>query len=157
MRNRIPPDAFEYYLGLGPRRGYAAVAQHFGVSVRGVTKRALKEGWQARLARIEEDARRKADEQAAETLQAVNGRHLKMLRAIQAKAVQALQAMPLDSALAAVRALDLSIKQERLILGEPSERTEVAVEQLVRREHERWMKLAGCDEEDDGASLGQAG
>lgn len=151
MRNKIPEDAFDYYLALGPGRTYATVAQHFQVSVRGVTKRALKDGWQARIAKIEEAARHKADEKAAETLEAVNGRHLKTLRLIQAKAIQALQSMSLDSALAAVRSLDIAIKHERLILGEPSERTEVSVEEIVRREYERWMTPGGSRlPEDDG-------
>ena len=147
MRRRIPADAFAYYQGLGPGRTYAAVAKHFRVSVRGVTKRALKEGWQARLSQIEEQARRKADEKAADSLAAVNDRHLKTLRLIQAKALQALQGMSLGSAIDAVRALDLSIKHERVILGEPSERTEVAVEETIRREYQRWMIQGGGDAE----------
>ncbi len=72
---------------------------------------------------------------------------------IQAKALQALHNMPVTSAMDAIRALDLSIKHERLILGEPSERTEVSVEEVVRREYERWMLPTGSrlpPDEDDG-------
>jgi len=70
----------------------------------------------------------------------VNARHLQTLRAIQVKALQALQVMPLDSGMDAVRALDTAIRQERVILGEPGERSAVSVEDLVRREAQRWMK-----------------
>jgi hypothetical protein len=139
MRNRIPEDAFDYYLGLGAGRTYVAVATHFKVSVRGVTKRALKDGWQERIAKIEAAARNKADEKAAESLEAINDRHLKMLRAIQAKALQGLQRLPLDNAMDCVRALDLAIRQERVVIGEPGDRTEVSVEDIVRKEYERWM------------------
>jgi len=59
----------------------------------------------------------------------VNARHLQTLRAIQVKALQALQVMPLDSGMDAVRALDTAIRQERVILGEPGERSAVSVEE----------------------------
>jgi hypothetical protein len=145
MRNRIPESAFDYYFGLGPGRTYAAVAQHFGVSVRGVTKRALHGGWQARLAKIEEAARQKADDKAAESLEAINGRHLKMLRAIQAKALQGLQRLPLDDAMDCVRALDLAIRQERVVIGEPGDRSAIDVQEVIRGEYERWMKKGPDD------------
>jgi hypothetical protein len=38
-----------------------------------------------------------------------------------------------------VRSLAIAIKQERIILGEPAERTAVSIEDVVRREYERWM------------------
>ncbi len=55
----------------------------------------------------------------------------------------------------AVRALDFSIKQERTIRGEPSDRTAVSVEDAIKREYERWMSTdeegaeAEQEEEDD--------
>ena len=70
------------------------------------------------------------------------------MQVIQGKALQALRKLPLSSAMEAVRALDLSIRQERLIRGEPSDRTAVTVEDVVRREYERWMAPAG-DEDND--------
>ena len=156
MRSKIPEDAFDFYLGLGPSRTYAAVAARFRVSLRGVTKRALKDGWQARIAKIEAAARAKADEKSAESIEAINTRHLQMLRAIQAKALQGLSAMRLDSAMDCVRALDLAIRQERVVLGEPGDRNAVSFEEAARREFERWMKPVGADDavesEDDDAS-----
>jgi len=143
MRRRIPADAFDYYHGLGPGRSYAAVARHFKVSVRGVTKRALKDGWQERIARIEAAAREKADQKAAESLEAINVRHLQMLRAIQAKALQGLQRLSLDHGMDCVRALELAIRQERIVIGEPGDRTAVDVQDVIRREYERWMTRGG--------------
>jgi len=117
VRHKIPPESFDYYNELGPSRTYTAVARRFGVSLRGVTKRAIREGWQERLRRIEEGLRRKQDERAVEDASAVDERHLKMSRAIQARALEALRSMPISSGMAAVRALDVSIKIERAILG----------------------------------------
>ncbi len=37
MSGKIPPDALEYYLVLGPDRSYQKVADHYGVSKRAVT------------------------------------------------------------------------------------------------------------------------
>ena len=76
-----------------------------------------------------------------ETLEEMSSRHIKSLRIIQARALEALRHMPLESAMEAVRALDIGIRQERLIRGEPSERTAINVEEVVRREHTRWMKI----------------
>jgi len=42
-----------------------------------------------------------------------------------------------------VRALDIAIKQERLVVGEPTDRTAVSVEEAIRREYARWMTVDG--------------
>ena len=47
MSGKIPPDALEYYLGLGPDRSYQKVADHYGVSKRAVTKLAARERWRS--------------------------------------------------------------------------------------------------------------
>ena len=131
MRNRIPAEAFDYYRDLGPSRSYVIVAQKFGVSVRGVTKRAVKEGWQARLNRIAAEAIAKSDEKAAVEAGAVNDRHLRVIRAIQHKALAALQSLPLNSGMDAVRALDMSIKAERIVLGTDEDRQQPTVIQVI--------------------------
>lgn len=131
MRNRIPAEAFDYYRDLGPGRSYVLVARKFGVSVRGVTKRAVKEGWQARLLRIAAEAAAKSDEKAVGEAAAVNDRHLRVIRAIQHKALAALQSLPLNSGMDAVRALDMSVKAERLVLGTDDDRQQPAVIQVI--------------------------
>ena len=76
-------------------------------------------------------------------------RHLRSLKVIQAKALEALKMMALGSAMDAVRALDLSIKQERTIRGEPSDRTAINVEQLIREEYDRWLHTDPEDEDEE--------
>jgi hypothetical protein len=147
MAKKLPAESFDYYLSLGVSRSYQAVAEHFGVSKRAVTRRAAVERWNARVLELEAKARQAAADKALESLEAVNLRHLKALRVIQGKALETLRAMPLNTAMEAVRALDASIRQERLILGEPSERTAVSIEDTIRREYERWMVP---EEENDG-------
>lgn len=139
MGSRIPPEAFQFYLGLGSDRSYQRVADQFGFSKRAVTKLAMRERWQERVESLEHKAREGAEQKALESLEAMNLRHLKSLKVVQGKALEALRSMPLATAMEAVRALDLSIRQERLILGEPSDRTAISVEEVVRREYERWM------------------
>jgi hypothetical protein len=58
--------------------------------------------------------------------------------------------MPLQTAMEAVRALDVGIRQERLIRGEPSDRTAIQVEDVIRREYSRWMAAAGDEPEETG-------
>ncbi len=127
MGRKLPPDAFSHYLGLGPDRSYQAVAQHYSVSKQAVTKAAQRESWQERLQKVERQAREGVDRRVVETLETMNERHLKTLRLIQRKALEALASMPLGTAMEAVRALDISIAKERLVRGEPSDRTGIAL------------------------------
>jgi hypothetical protein len=149
MASRLSSDAFEFYVSLGTDRSYEAVARKYGVSKRAVTKFASKEGWQRRIEEIERKARASADQKAAESLEQMKLRHLHSLGLVQSKALEVLRNTSLSSAMDAVRALDLAIKQERLIQGEPSERTALSVEEVVRNEHRRWIQgsppLNGCD------------
>lgn len=146
MARKLPTDAFDAYMSLGPGRSYQAVADHFDVSKRAVTNRATKERWQQRATEIETKARQGAEQRLVETLEDMNTRHLKSLRVVQARAIEALRAMPLQSAIEAVRALDMGIRQERLIRGEPSERTSVQLEEIIRGEYSRWMTSGGEEE-----------
>ncbi len=151
MSGKLPPSAFEFYLGLGPGRSYQAVADNYGVTKRAITKHAAKERWQERLAELEAKARQTSDQKTLETMESMNVRHLKSIRVIQGKALETLKSMALNTAMEAVRALDLAIRQERTIRGEPSERTAVSVEEVIRKEYERWMGTeGGHDEEGDG-------
>ena len=148
MAGRIPPDALEFYVSLGPSRSHQAVADHFGVSKRAVTKLAVKENWQQRVQELERKVREAAEARALETLEAMSTRHIKALKIIQGKALEALRAMPLSTAMEAVRALDMSIKQERTIRGEPSDRTAVSIEEVIKREYSQWMGQVDDADED---------
>ena len=136
---KIPPDAFQYYVSLGPGRSYVAVAEKYHVTKRGVTKHAARKNWQPRLQEIECRARRTSEDKAVDSIGQMNDRHLKSLRVIQGKALEALRAMPLNSAMEAVRALDLAIRQERVVRGEPGDRTATTVEEKIRDEYENWL------------------
>jgi hypothetical protein len=129
MARKIPPEAFELWVNLGPKRTYRQVAQHYGVTHHGVRKRATEDGWQKRLAEIEKKADEKRDEHLAETKEQMDDRHLKMCRMVMAKAMKTLMGkeIPDLSDYEASRALDAAIKQERLIRGEPTERQDVEV------------------------------
>ncbi len=140
MSGRIPHDAFQLYFGLGPERSYQQVADEYGVSKRAVTKVATRERWQERTAALEREARERSEKKTLETLEGMNDRHLKSLRVVQGKALEALRSTSLSTAMEAVRALDLAIRQERVIRGEPTDRTALSVEDVVRREYARWME-----------------
>ena len=147
MPEKLPRDAFAYYFSLGERRSHQAVAEKYGVSKRAVTQRAVKERWKGRTHELEEEAREKLDQKLAESLETMNHRHLKTLQVIQGKALETLKAMPISSAMDAVRALDMAIGKERVIRGEPSDRSAVSVEEVIKREYDRWM--APSEEEAD--------
>ena len=138
-QKKLPDNAFAFYVGLGPGRSYASVANEYCVSRRTVCERGRKERWQERTEAMERDARDALEKRARETLEAMNERHLKAARLLQGKAIEAMASMPLKKQSDIIRALDLGWRQERLVRGEPSERTAVTVEETIRREYERWM------------------
>jgi len=160
MNERLPNDAFDFYVSLGERRSYAAVAERFGVDKKTVVRRAKKEDWQNRLDAITHQARKTTDQKIVESIEQMNERHLATLRVIQGKALNTLRAMPLDDAMDAVRALEIAIRGERLVRGEPTDRSAIDVEDMIRREHVRWMRphegdapQADFDDERRGESL----
>lgn len=142
MSRRIPVEAFAYYAGLGANRSYEAVAEHFGVSKRAVTRLAQTEDWQRRVAEMEAKARQGTEQRVLESMSEMHDRHLRMLRVIQTRALEVLRALPLDNAMDAVRALALTIREERLTRGEPGEQGR-DVEALIRDEYTRWMRASG--------------
>jgi len=138
VTSKIPSDAFSVYVAMGPGRSYQAMADKYGVSKRSVTRHAATAEWAARLQKIEEESRVKTDKRAAQTLDDMNERHLRIAKSLQAKALSALKNLPLDTTRDVIRALDLGVKQERLVRGEPTERS-ATVEEAIKREYERWM------------------
>ncbi|MAW60664.1 MAG: hypothetical protein CMJ94_07495 [Planctomycetes bacterium] len=109
---KLPEDAFEYYVSLGSKRSYRAVAEHFGVEKRTITARAVREKWQDRLARIQERAREKVEDRMADTIAEMHERHLRVLQVILGRGLETLQSMPLTSAWEAIKALDLAMRRE---------------------------------------------
>jgi transposase len=139
MRRKIPVEAYAYYVSLGQARSYESVAKHFDVSKRSVTKLAAREGWQAKLAISQQQVREKAEAKAQETLEEMNERHLKTMRLVQHKALEVICSLPLSTAMEAVRSLTWGLDRERLIRGEPTDRTALDMEQVIRGEYQRWM------------------
>jgi transposase len=139
MNRKLTADAFEYYFGLGPDRSYQAVAEKYGVSKKTVVAAAKREEWRNRIAERERQATKRVEERAVESLTAMKERHLKMIRAVQTKALESLRNMPIDSGYQAVQALVKAIEQERLARGEPTERTALSMEDVIKREYERWF------------------
>ena len=150
MNQKLGEDAFAFYAGLGMSRSYELVAQQFKVSRRTVTKAAKRQHWPERVLDIDRQARVKLEQNAVETLESMNERHLGFAKYIQRKALDTLKSIPLNSAMNAVRALSLAIETERLIRGEPTDRSVMSVEDIVKREYARWLEPA------EGGGDGQA-
>src|SRR5262249_23291913 len=136
---------------LGPSRSYGAIAERFQVNKRSVAALAKREDWQGRIAAMEKKAKEAVDQKAAETLEAMKSRHLSVYQALQRKAIEALRSKSLDTGMDAVRALEVALEGERLIRGEPTERTAIEIEAKIRREHETLLLKPG--EKDDWSGL----
>ena len=136
---KIPTDAFDHYFSLGPGRSYQQVADRYGVTKRAVTALAKRESWQARLAEVEEKARVRLDEKKVDALEAAHEQRLKALRLVLGKGIAGLRGMSIDSPRDAVQAIGLAVREIRVELGEPSDRTAISIEDTIKREYERWM------------------
>ncbi len=139
---RIPAGAYEDYLALGTERSYQTLADRYGVSKTAIVKRAKKEQWQSRLADLDRQARKRAEEKAVDEMEMVRERHLKEARFLQARALQALKDSAPEKGIRAAAALNIAWKHELLILGEPTER-QASVEETIKREYGRWMVSEG--------------
>ena len=159
QRKLAEDEAFEHYYALGAGRSYRAVAEEFGVSKTAVANAAERGRWRRKVEERDHKVAERVEEKAVESVEQDRERQLKMVRLVQGKAIEALKTMPLESAMDAVRALGMAIKEERLIRGEPTERTALSVEDTIRREYDRWMTtkdesedLGEEDEDDDARS-----
>lgn len=148
MSGRLPDDAFEHYVSLGPERSYQAVADHYDVAKVTVTRHAKAQDWQGRIRELDAKARERSDQKLLEAMEVVRERHLKSARVLQAKALEALAKLPPEKAVKAAQALAIGWKHELLVLGEPTER-QATVEETIRREYERWMTPGEEAEEGD--------
>ena len=133
MARRIPASAFEDYLAMGVERSYQALADRYEVSKVAVYKKAKKEGWQERIAKLETQAREKVEEKTVDQMQEVRERHLREARFLQARALQALKDLPPEKGVRAAAALNIAWKHELLLLGEPTER-QASIEEITKRE-----------------------
>lgn len=149
MSGRIPNDAFDFYVGLGPTRSYQAVADRYGVSKRAVVKHATREKWAQRLSEVQREARAVSDKNLATELVDVHDRHKKMLRAMAGKALAGLKEFPLRSGMEAIRAAELVIKMERIVFGEATESGEESLEEITKREIQTLLKRVDEDEDED--------
>ena len=156
MGIKIPDSAFDFYVALDPTRRYEQVAAHFDASKRGIVKKAGAERWQERLAEIDRQVQDRNDNRLVNEIDDMRTRHLKTVRAMLGRAIKGLREFPITTGMDAIRAADMTIKLERLILGEASERTEVSVEETMKREMQRWLvpKDVGGDE---GSGVGGEG
>lgn len=149
MSGKIPEDAFETYVGMGPGRSYAALAAKLGVDKRSVVRLARKEAWAERLAKIQEEVRAATDKKLAADLQAVRERQLQQARFLQGQAVKAMKDLSPKEAVKMATALNIAWKHELLLLGEPTDRHASTVEEVTRREIESMVLQEGEEDEWD--------
>ena len=124
MSTKLPDDAFEKYVSMGPGRSYQELAKKLGVDKRTIVRRAAEGKWTERLAKIQRKADEATDEKLAADMQAVRERQLKEARYVQAFSLKAMQTLPPEKAFKAAQALAVGWKHELLLLGDPTERQE---------------------------------
>jgi hypothetical protein len=139
MNRKLPPDAFAYYCSLPPdKRSYEAVSEFCNMSERAVADAAKREHWQERIAEQERRARDRVDEKMVESIAQMSERHLKVLKFIEGRSIETMKEKPLDSCFDAMKMFLLAMDKERLIRGEPTDRTENYAE-ICKREFDKWL------------------
>ena len=141
MNKKLPDAAVDYYIALGPARTQVAVGKHFHVAKRTVAYRAKKENWTARAEEADQKARQASAQRAQNTLEDMHARHEKAARFLQMRALEAVRNLPIRTESAAVRALDIGIRHERMARGEPNDAMEQDVAQLLANEHKRFVEF----------------
>lgn len=131
---KLPDDAFERYVALGPDRSYQLLAEKLGVDKRTVVRMASREKWTERLAKIQEEARATADKKLVSDLHAVREQQLREVRFLRAEALKAMKGLTPEKAVKIAGALAIAWKHELLLLGEPTDRHVSTVEEVTKRE-----------------------
>lgn len=131
---------FLAWLGDGASRSIAMTASKNGVPPGELVAHAQKFEWQKRLVVILNSARARAEDEAIEAIADINRRQLRGLRKLGAKAIEFLEAHPLDKASDAIKALQLSVELERQILGIGEKTEDVATVLAKRLEEARETK-----------------
>jgi len=114
-KKKLPEDAFEFYFSLGHERSYTATASHYNVSKTAVCNRAKKENWPDRLRERTTQAEAAVAKKTTDTMNDMAGRHMKLIRFVQGKALEKLRSLPMGTTAEAVRAVETSIKFERMM------------------------------------------
>ncbi len=151
---KIPQgDAFCLYVGLGHVRSYAVVAKHYGVGTRAILFLAKRYRWAERLREIEALAEERQREHTVTLCIEARERHLKALKILQGKALAGLRDNSARSVAESTKALETSIKLERLILGETTSNTNVSVEERAQREVDQLVVDDGDEADPDDEDL----
>lgn len=140
-------EAFKFWVSLGDTRSLAKVAKEFHIRRRGIQKCSIRNQWSKRLAAIDAAARKRADELLIETRAEIQARHLRMLKAVATRGIQALQKQELETAMEGVKAIEAAIKLERVIHGEATANVTVSVAEQTRREVELFLRAEDGDDE----------
>jgi len=143
-------DAFALYVAMGPTRSYRAVGEAMGLVTRTIEAHAAQRQWQARLARIEAQAARRTEEHLVDLIAEMNHRQADAGRRLQEQALAALERQAkVETARDAIRGLEVGARLERTARGEPSDRHELSIADIIRAHHDRWLGAEDDEEEDE--------
>lgn len=126
-------EAFDAYWQLGKERTIEALRKALilrdgkAPSLRTLYEWSRAYQWQRRLENLERKARESDDQARITQVKEMTERHLKLALLLQQRATESLARMDADAfpAEAAIRAISESIRLERLLRGEPTQRTDL--------------------------------
>lgn len=97
------------------------LAKKWKISQTALSKRSHKEKWVEQRKQFKLKSWAKSDERAIETIADMNARHMREYKLLQGKGLERLRDTRIEKDRDAITALDVGIKGERTIRGEPTE------------------------------------
>ncbi len=111
--------------GKGP--GLRKVAETYNLSPTTINARSKKENWVEKRKQFWLKTDAKTEEKIIEAISDMNVRHLRQYKVLQDKGLDRLEGVRIEKDRDAISAVDIGIKGERVIRGEPSEVAELDI------------------------------
>lgn len=134
MRRKLPSNAFELYVALGPTRSYRTIAEQFSCDKKTVLRYARNENWQEKLRHIEAEAWARKEMTLAERMAESNQKTLEICCKLRERCLTVLEKAEFTTS-EALRGLQLAIETERVVLGMPTDRVARDSRVAVARVH----------------------
>ena len=144
-RRKIPPTAFAIYVAMGPDRSLRELAEVLGVTKKGVAEHSKRERWQEKIGEIDDKLAESAVEVAIRTthrtVERMVERHMGAMDRVVHLAYERLtkEGVEFETPMDAVRALDIAVRSQRVMKGEPTDITG-DVRRIVQEEAAQLLK-----------------
>ena len=124
---KLPPDPKTYYTQNPDKPSQRKTAKLYGLGKTTIANRSIKEKWVEKRDQFRSKADAKTEEKAIETISDMNVRHYTALTKVEQQCEDTLDSCKFLTAGEALKGMDMSIKGQRTIKGEPTDRQDLSI------------------------------